>query len=147
MTRERFFKLLDAYGAAPERWPADLRSQAEEWLSRQDADVLSALAQARALDVSLSMHAVAAPDAGLVRRVIASASPSERHLPLWLSPGGWLAAAGLVAVAAAGVAVGMRTFSLILPAPLSTPVAASSFDRAFASTIFGDAPIDDGSDQ
>jgi hypothetical protein len=145
MTRERFFELLEAYGAAPERWPADLRTEAEEWLAQQDMDVLSALAKARALDDALSIHTVAAPDADLIRQILASAPPPATRKTLWHRSGWWLSAAGLVAVGAAGVAVGTRTFSLIL-APLSTPVVASSFDRSFANTTFGDATIDDGSD-
>jgi len=146
MTPERFYRLVEAYGADPSRWPVELRSDAQELLARKGAEVLAALARARALDRTLSEHLVAAPDTALTQRIMASAPLPTTRTPVWSPIRWWLSGAGIVGVGVGGVAVGMLALSLVMPIPLPVPPMASSFDRTYASTTFGYTVID-GSEQ
>jgi hypothetical protein len=74
MTVERLQQLLDAYGANPERWPADRRSQALELLA-ESAPARALRAEAARLDALLDMVPAAEPSPQLVRRAL-SAAPS-----------------------------------------------------------------------
>jgi len=148
MTPDRFRRLTDAYGASPEQWPPAERAAAEALLARQDPDALAALAEARALDLVLATHAVAAPDPDLVRRIVASA-PSARApgtgksgMQRWKQPRWWLSGAGFVGAGVAGIAAGVLAISLT--GPLSSPVASppSVFDQGDAGTVFNSATPD-----
>jgi hypothetical protein len=152
MTPERFRKLTEAYGAAPEHWPEAERDGAEALLARRDPDAIAALAAARGLDLELSAHAIAAPDADLIRRILAAApspsplssslpSSSRARQPAWKRPRWWLSGAGFVGAGAAGVAAGVLAISLAAPFSYATNPP-NVFDQSDASTTFGSAAPD-----
>lgn len=97
--------VIDAYGAAPERWPADERDAV---LAHCRAD--PALEQARVgaaqLDTLLDHWATARPAGPASRaRVVAYAVADLDHQRTPRAP--WLAGGGLIAAAAAGLALWM----------------------------------------
>jgi hypothetical protein len=71
---ERLIAVLEAYGSAPARWPADER-EALQALAQRHPGMAGRLQEARALDRVLATAPVASEDnlAGLRRRIMASA--------------------------------------------------------------------------
>jgi hypothetical protein len=152
MTPDRFRRLTEAYGASPEHWPQVERAGAEALLARQDPEALAALAEARSLDLMLATHAIATPDADLIRQIVASA-PSARassagntRMPRWKRPRWWLSGAGFVGVGVAGIAAGVLAISLTGPLSTSAASPPSVFDQSDAGTVFN-GTMPDWSDQ
>jgi hypothetical protein len=152
MTPDRFRSLTEAYGASPEHWPQAERAGAEALLARQDPEALAALAEARSLDLLLATHAIATPDADLIRRIVASAPSAHSSrggntgMPRWKQPRWWLSGAGIVGVGVAGIAAGVLTISLTGPLSTSTASPPSVFDQGDAGTVFN-STTPDWSDQ
>ncbi|MBU6372804.1 MAG: hypothetical protein KJS97_08755 [Alphaproteobacteria bacterium] len=101
MDEKRFRDILDAYGGAPRRWPADERAAAEAFL-RDRPEAAQWVAEAAALDATLdAADADAAPRGPsdlLVRRLL-TAAPRSAPLPRF-------AGAALAAALAMGVLLG-----------------------------------------
>ena len=114
----RFQAILDAYGAAPERWPEDERDIALA-LSRSSIVAARALAQARTLDAALNEFGLAevVPDAGQVgflhARIMGATRPIavgrfSRWLGLDITAAQiWPSMAGLAFAMMLGFAVGI----------------------------------------
>lgn len=81
VTIERLRALLDAYGAAPERWPEDERAAAEA-LVAQSAAARAFREEAAALDRALDTVPSAPPSPLLAARVLATA-PRPRPTRAW----------------------------------------------------------------
>ena len=107
-------ELLDAYGADPERWPADDPRRAAAWASIDAGDgaALQSLTAARALDRALDSVTAPAPSAALAGAVLQAAQRPEPGIRAWagrfrnlslLKPAGALACAALL-----GIAVGVQ---------------------------------------
>ncbi|GGI93854.1 hypothetical protein GCM10007973_32610 [Polymorphobacter multimanifer] len=96
MTRERALEIVGAYGADPARWPAAERT-ALLALAAQDADVATAMAEARELDAMLGDWAGDVP----LRQFEAQALLPARTVPVAASRRPFLRWAGGGAVAAA----------------------------------------------
>jgi hypothetical protein len=95
----RFRALLDAYGAAPERWPAADRAAALALLA-ESPEAREQQAHAARLDALLDMVAAPEPSAELRARVLAQ-SPAVRPQLRRAPARRWLAVGGLTAAAAA----------------------------------------------
>ncbi|SAK61523.1 hypothetical protein [Caballeronia ptereochthonis] len=141
MTPERFRHITEAYGASPERWPAQERDAALALVAAGDARALAALAEARALDGMLDAHAVAAPDPELARRIVDSA-PTKPERAFWRQPRIWFSGVGFVGAGAAGVAAGALLVSLLAPAPAPADNPHGWFEQSYSGTAFGGAPSD-----
>ncbi|GHD47116.1 hypothetical protein GCM10017083_17060 [Thalassobaculum fulvum] len=125
VTTERVRTLIDAYGADPERWPADEREAARR-LVDADPALAAELAEAAAFDALLDALPAEAPRPAL--RVALNAIPdrarlrwSDRLATLWPFGAPWGPAAGLVAAALFGVVIGVT-----VPDPAAVTDAASS---------------------
>ncbi len=94
MTPERFRQIVDAYGAAPRRWPADERAAAEAF-ARHDADAQAMLAREAGFDRMLGAYRIAPAGGALTGAVIASARPRRRLLWTAILQGLGVAVAGL----------------------------------------------------
>ena len=116
MNETRLKRLIEAYGAEPERWPAGDRAAAQALLEAS-AEARAMLAAARRLDRLLEAAPVgsAAPDAtAALRRKIASLPdappPVVRASNVTIGPWSrrrlWASAAGLAAAGVIGVVVG-----------------------------------------
>jgi hypothetical protein len=117
----RFSAILDAYGAAPERWPADERDAALA-LAQFSLPATRALARAEALDAALSRMTVPDLEADTARFVslhsaivsaarARGASWASRWLGFDLSPAQlWPSLAGLTVATLLGFAVGLGGF-------------------------------------
>ncbi|WP_244434133.1 hypothetical protein [Azospirillum sp. B506] len=79
MTDEDFLRHLDDYGAAPERWPAELRADADTALARSPA-LRTALEEAQSFDRLLASPAMAVDDAR-VARLLSSVGAAARTVP------------------------------------------------------------------
>lgn len=134
MTPERFVHLADAYGADVNRWPAAEREGARQLLASDDPVAVSALQDASWLDLRLNRHVAPAPDAALLRQVVASAFVTPRE-SLWTRHGRWWSRLGFVGVGLAGIATGMLVASLSLPVAGSPDLLPSIFDHADADLI------------
>lgn len=119
MTRERFARLVAAYGADPARWPAAERAGAIEVARRPEN--LAVLADAAALDAQLQGYSVDFPGAPLVHRVAAGA---PRPAARWRRAGVWWSGLGLAGVGAAGAMLG----ALMIQVPATGPSAAGDPD-------------------
>jgi len=139
LTLKRFATLAASYGADLDRWPEDIRGEANELLAASP-EARALLEQARTLDTALVGNAVwqlGEQEAALVRLRIGVASriadtaglkPAQR--PSWRLDLRWLGmAAGSGLAVAAGLAIGV----------LDVP-AASSPD--IVQIMFQPAPID-----
>jgi hypothetical protein len=147
MTPDRFRQLTEAYGAAPERWPQAERAEAEALLAQGDPAALAALAEAHSLDLMLAADALAAPDADLARRIVASApSPKlqrqKKPAPRAKRTRWWLSGAGFVGSGMAGIAAGVLAISLTGPLSVSATSPSSVFDETGTVTVFNSATPD-----
>jgi hypothetical protein len=77
ITQERLEQLLDAYGAAPERWPSAERAAAEHLIARSPA-ARACWDEAAALDRALDALPAEQPDPRLAARVLAAAPRGRR---------------------------------------------------------------------
>jgi hypothetical protein len=86
MDRERFARLVAAYGAEPARWPVEERAAARALL-RDDPWARERVAGARQLDSWLDSYAVALPAPELEERIVRALPlrPLDRLLR-WLLP-------------------------------------------------------------
>lgn len=105
MTDERFFQILEAYGADPARWPEAEREQAQAWADAHPETAAEALGAEAALDAVLG-EAEAVPSDLLERRIMkrfpASAAGLRWQIPV-------AAAAALLVGAFIGFASGALT--------------------------------------
>ncbi len=79
MTNEDFLRHLDEYGAAPERWPPELRAAADAALARSPA-LRTALEDAQSFDRLLATPALPVEDAR-VDRLLAAVGKAARAMP------------------------------------------------------------------
>jgi hypothetical protein len=141
----RFSAILDAYGAAPERWPAHERKAALE-LARSSLPAARALSEAHALDTTLLRMSV--PDIeldperfiSLHSSIVSAAQPRignwfGRWLGVDLTPSQlWPSIAGLTVATLLGFAVGLGGLIQIDPDHDADDVAVlSSIDLPAAS--------------
>jgi hypothetical protein len=119
MNRERMAAILEAYGAAPARWPDAERTAAQAWAGAHAEEFAEMARGEAALDAMLALDARAGGDeAALTSRILASFPNGDRggdhggnvlrptfgrRAP---APGFWRQAAALAACAALGVAIG-----------------------------------------
>lgn len=109
MTLERFREIVEAYGAAPQRWPASERAAAEA-LVRQNHDAKVLLAREADLDGLLGRYRLASPDSALISAVIASAPPFQK------SPLGYvLKGLGFIGAGLAGAIAGAFLMMIYSP--------------------------------
>lgn len=109
MNAERLEQLIEAYGAAPRRWPEAERAAAERLLAERP-ELRAALQAAADLDHWLDLSPNPRASMALHDRVLASAVQAGRGrgAVLGLSrPLAWLAGAGMAAAACAGALSGM----------------------------------------
>ena len=105
MTNERFFQILEAYGADPARWPEAERDAAQAWADAHPDAVAKALKAEMALDAMLG-KAEAMPSELLERRIM-KRFPAPAAAPRWRIPAA--AAAALLVGAFIGFASGALT--------------------------------------
>lgn len=82
LTMERLVEMLDAYGAAPERWPAAERAAAEALIARSE-EARAHQRRAAELDRLLDALPTVAPSAGLRERVLAAAPKRRPAARAW----------------------------------------------------------------
>lgn len=115
MTPDRFTTLIDAYGAAPERWPASERQAALAYLQATPAaqamvaeagrlDALLDRMEAPAVHVDIARITAVAQDSNVV-----AFKPKPRAWPQQFRH--WARAGALAAAGICGLVVGMETFS------------------------------------
>lgn len=129
MTPERFRIIVEAYGTDARRWPDAERAAASEWAGghRVEADAL--LAESARLDAWLDSDIVAAPDAALVRRIVASAPVrrAPRRRAGWWWSGAAFAGVGLVGGLAGAFAVSFFLLTGMPPAVSDAPHLTTAF--------------------
>ncbi len=130
MNEDRLKRLIEAYGAAPARWPLEERAAAERYLADHPRD-LAGLESERALDQALDAWAPQLATAALRERILAAAPTARRGWAPASWAGLWLSGAGLAAACAAGAIVG---------ATMIAPSVAGAFpsDRSEASSLLSD---------
>ncbi len=127
----RFAHLLDAYGAAPHRWPEAERPAALALL-RQDRRAERLLNEAGDLDDQLAGYTLPPPSPTLTASILAGIPRRPvRRVRLW-----W-AALGAAGIALGGAAAGGAASAALLPA-LSQPA-----DLHEDLTAFGGAPAEE----
>lgn len=108
ISERRVLELIDAYGAAPARWPETERAHAMDLVARTP-ELRIAMQTAAVLDEMLDTRPASLPNPAL--RVALKEVPEQRHGLDWLSalwPFGapWRPAIGLTAALAVGLLVG-----------------------------------------
>ncbi|KAF0170921.1 MAG: hypothetical protein FD160_3780 [Caulobacteraceae bacterium] len=119
MNRERMTAILEAYGAAPARWPEAERAAAQAWAAAHGAEFATMARAEAALDGLLALDGrESGDDAALAARILATLAHGDHggdHGGKVLRPdfgrraaaqGVWRQAAALAACAALGVAIG-----------------------------------------
>jgi len=102
MDRQRFFAIVEAYGAEPRRWPLSERAAAVAF-ARADPEAARAPLEAGTLEALLDANVPPQPSASTRRRIL-DAAPRRRRTVLDL--GWWISGAGLAAAGVAGVIFG-----------------------------------------
>lgn len=130
MDLARFETLVAAYGATPNRWPADERDAAQAF-ARSDARAAALLAEADTIDALLFAHRVPEPSRTLRATVIESAARRRRPLRglrLWWSGIALALAAGggILAGSAATAALEPITTNVMLYDHEDAPAAADT---------------------
>ncbi|WP_232493705.1 hypothetical protein [Novosphingobium kaempferiae] len=108
MTPERLSRILAAYGANADRWPAAERDAALRLLT-DDPEAMRFMREEQWLDALLSRHVVPAPHAALVGSVLVGFAPPS-GLSVLRS---WWTRFALAGAALAGVAVGVLTLDVM----------------------------------
>jgi anti-sigma factor RsiW len=111
MDLARFETLVAAYGATPNRWPAEERDAAEAF-ARSDARAAALLAEADAIDALLFAHRVPEPTRTLRAMVIESA-PKKRRLAGRARL--WWTGLGLALAGASGMLAGSAATAALEP--------------------------------
>lgn len=106
MKQERFFQIIEAYGAKPERWPDAERADAEAFVTANPDLAAMALAEARELDAILGPAEADISD--LLERRILQGLP---ELPAAAAPR-WIAPAAVAASLLVGVFIGFASGAL-----------------------------------
>jgi len=132
MDQDRFDRLVEAYGAAPWRWPEGERDAATRFVQESPA-AAEKLARARMLDEALDVWTPAGAPGALRERVLGSA-PGWR-VPVFRRPRFWWASAGLASACALGVVVGAVAAPPLTASREADPVS------ALASQFDGSAPF------
>ena len=103
MTMSEFERLLDVYGGARTRWPAEARAAAAQLVAR-DAGARRMLAEAEALDRVLERAPLPglAVEAALAERIVAAAQRSPRLVKIPTEKAALNTAAGLPSLKQAG---------------------------------------------
>ena len=137
MTIDRLQTILDAYGAAPARWPEAERDAALTLIA-QSPEARAAVAAAGALDATIDAYRNPAENAinplKLVAAVTAHSQTPQATAPARITIG-WPNFAGLAAALIAGFIVGWSGLDRhVLPAPPPSETAQPG--------LFGDTPED-----
>lgn len=141
MNQDRFERLADAFGGAPDRWPPGERQAALRLAAVQPGLTAPVLGEAAHLDRILDLAPLESPSRELRERIV-QAAPSARSSPTawrWLT--GLGLTAGLAGAAAAGVAAGI----VVAPAAaLSPPHAEAAPDPGEEAAMLLREPSDLG---
>jgi anti-sigma factor RsiW len=134
MDLARFETLVAAYGATPNRWPAEERDAAQAF-AHADARAAALLAEADAIDALLFAHRAPEPSRTLRAAVIESATKRRRPLRgprLWWSGIALALAAGggMLAGSAATAALEPVTANVMLYDHEDAPAAADTAEEA-----------------
>ncbi|MGE3143253.1 MAG: hypothetical protein AB7L65_08010 [Hyphomonadaceae bacterium] len=124
MNMTRFKAILDAYGAAPRRWPEAERAAAEAFAAAHE-ECAALLAEARALDGVLDAMEPHAPSELLFARVMRKAPK-----PALIARAAWKPAAALAACAIFGVVLGFGGGAL-------APQSADATDTMISAALQG----------
>jgi len=108
MTEERFFQILEAYGADPARWPAAERDQAQGFAQARPELVAVATGDEMMLDDLLDRLDEPTPDTTLLERRLLARLPRPA-MPDWMAPSA-VAAALLL-----GVCLGFASGAVTVP--------------------------------
>lgn len=114
MTPERFRQIVEAYGAAPQRWPEGERTAAEAF-ARTNPETQAMLAREASLDSMLGAYRIAPAGSALTGAVIASARRRRPRLS-WMMIGQGF---GIVGAGLAGVIAGAFLMTVYAPPPSS----------------------------
>jgi hypothetical protein len=104
MTHDRFMQILEAYGADPQRWPADERDAASSFAKLHPELITSALKLEHELDTLLGAADVEPGDL-LQARIM-------RHFPVPAASWSWRAPIATAAALLIGVALGFTSGDL-----------------------------------
>jgi hypothetical protein len=129
MTPERFAKLVEIYGAEPQRWPQAQRQAAIAFTEDHPEETATIVETARRLDGALDRYVVPGPSAKLIRMIIESApsiQAAARRVRLWRQ------GASFAAVGLAGALTGALAIAALVP--MSSPRDENS--SAYAPTAF-----------
>ncbi|WP_338734636.1 hypothetical protein [Asticcacaulis sp. DW145] len=131
ITSERFEAIVEAYGADPQRWPADERAAALLFRQQHPEIARRVLAEAHTLDNWLSSADEVEPSVALQWEVLARMMPAgvaTRPAPAIVRPRRrWLAGGiGLAAACAAGIVFGLNIGLMTLSEARAEAVLASA---------------------
>jgi hypothetical protein len=141
MTIDRLRTILDAYGAAPARWP-EAEREAALALIAQSPEARAAVDEAGALDATIDVYGNPAENAINPLKLVAAITAQSQDNPQQAQAKqaaritiGWPNFAGLAAALVAGFLVGWSGLDRhVLPAPPPSD--------AGAAGLFGDTPED-----
>ncbi|WP_323762917.1 hypothetical protein [Maricaulis sp.] len=108
MTEERFYQILEAYGADPAHWPPAERDEAQCFAQARPDLVALVIDDERALDALLDRLVEPAPDTALLERRLLARLPRPA-LPDWTVPSAVAAALVL------GVCLGFASGAVMGP--------------------------------
>ncbi|BDW99919.1 hypothetical protein [Maricaulis maris] len=120
MTDERFFQILEAYGADPARWPADERAEAEAFALGHPDLIADAAQSERDLDALLDQLIEPERASPLLERRLLAQLPVPA-LPSWMAPSA-IAAALLV-----GAFIGFASGAMTVPGDTGDAIYADAF--------------------
>jgi hypothetical protein len=141
---DRVRRLIEAYGADPERWPEGERGGAEA-AAAASPDLRLALQREAALDDLLGALPAVHAGAALRRAVLAvpERTPAWRDwlAALWPFDGLWRPAAGLATAAVLGLAIGLATVPAVPDAAADETVEISGQLAALLVAAGGDEGV------
>ncbi len=108
MTEERFFQILEAYGADPAHWPADEREAAQGFALARPELVAVATSDEKVLDELLDRMIEPVADTALLERRVLARLPRPA-MPDWMAPSAVAAALVL------GVCLGFASGAVTVP--------------------------------
>jgi hypothetical protein len=119
MTHDRFMQILEAYGADPQRWPADERDAANSFAKLHPELIMAAVKLERELDTLLGSAEIV-PGALLQARIM-------REFPVPTAGWTWRAPLATAAALLIGVALGFTSGDLTRTTDTSETLYADAF--------------------
>ncbi len=132
MTMQEFTRLIEIYGANPDRWPLDICIDAQKFMETHPKESRKLIEQESKLDKILDEAHIQADVELLQRRILKQVDAFPQEQPIIKKSPGWMAVAAMLVTAFTVGVIGGRSLPNTVPAtePASEEFLTVEFETA-----------------